>query len=358
MITSDLFKKTWGSRKLFPPDRALVSYEGRRIELEGFIEDVLEFKGRKIWGKVYVAVKGLNILGWFHQGLFGMVLRLGTSEQVMVVKDYSGLNLQTLHMMFPGVFEKKLGCIKGFKHRIKIKKGAIPIKHKLRAIPFSLREDLKLELEKLQSSGVIEPVESSLWLSPIVVTRKRSGEMRLCVDLRSLNKEIWVDSFPLPRINYLLEKLSGAVWFSKIDLALGYHQVVLEEDSRHYTAFNMPFGTFQFCRMPFGLASAASVFQCVMSQLLREVEGVLVFQDDVLIFAKQLTEHDTVLRLVLKVFEENGVVVKEDKCKFWKKEIEFLGHVVSLDGVKPRPGLIDAVRNCPPQRIRTSCALF
>lgn len=309
MIAHELFKKSWGDRTLFPPDRAPVSYEGRRIELEGYIEDVLEFKGRKIQGKIYVAVRRLNILGWYHQGLFGMVLKPGTSKQVLVVQDMAGS--LSLEQEFPKVFSDTLGKMAGFKHKIRIKKDAVPVKHKVRSVPFSLRSDLKIELERLEKSGIIEPLESSLWLSPLVVARKRNGEIRLCIDLRRLNKEIWVDAHPLPKIGHSLEELREAQWFSKIDLAAAYHQIVLEAESRHYTAFNSPFGSFQFCRMPFGLASAASVFQRVMQSVLKDVKGVVIFQDDVLIFARHLEEHDKILKNMLSIFEEKGIVIKK-----------------------------------------------
>ena len=250
MITYDLFKNTWPNRTLFPPDKTPVSYEGKKIDTVGYFEDTLGFKGREVEGKIYVARKGLNILGWLHQGQFKMILRPGTQEQVMVIKEQ--FDVEELSKNYPMVFSDNLGIIKGFKHKIKVKENAIPVKHKVRNVPYSLRADLEKELMSLQEKGIIEPIDSSLWLSPLVVARKPSGELRVCVDLRSLNKEIWVDSHPLPKIEDLLNKIGGSTWFSKIDLASAYHQVELEESSKHFTAFNSPIGTYQYCRMPFG----------------------------------------------------------------------------------------------------------
>lgn len=116
MITQKLFTETWSERSLSPPDRSPISYEGRKIELLGFIEDFLVFKGRRIRGKIYVAVKGLNILGWFHQGLFGMVLKPGTKEQVMLVAcEDEGAKWKS---KYPSVFGNTLGKITGFRHKI------------------------------------------------------------------------------------------------------------------------------------------------------------------------------------------------------------------------------------------------
>ena len=190
MITQALFRHKWGDRPLSPPDRCPVSYEGQKIDLLGYFEDTMEFRGRRIKGKVYVAVKGLDILGWYHQGLFRMILKTGAKEQVLVV----GINEESekWKAKYPKVFGESLGKIKGFKHKIRIKDNAIPVKHKLRGVPLNIRDDLESELKDLCQKGIIEPIESSLWLSPLVVTRKKNGQLRVCVDLRSLNKEIWI----------------------------------------------------------------------------------------------------------------------------------------------------------------------
>mgnify|MGYP002805003907 CR=1 FL=1 len=145
-----------------------------------------------------------------------MILGPGRKEQVMVVGDEKP---EDVFKKVPEVFAEKLAKLKGFKHKIIEKKMAIPTKHKLRGVPFSVREELEEELDKLCKQGIIEPIESSIWLSPLVVARKRDGKLRVCVDLRSLNKEIWVDSHPLPRLEDLFAKIGGAKVFSKLDLA-------------------------------------------------------------------------------------------------------------------------------------------
>lgn len=160
MITLDLYTATWPNRPLLPPDRKAVSYEGREINLSGYIEEVMEFRGRRIAGKLYVAHKGLNILGWFHQGLFGMVLRPGTKAQVLAIRDDP--DLEDLVNKFPYVFSGELGKIRDFQHKIIGKNDARPVKQKLRNVPFSVRQDLGKELDSLCAKSIIEPVESSL----------------------------------------------------------------------------------------------------------------------------------------------------------------------------------------------------
>ncbi|XP_078503469.1 uncharacterized protein LOC144762184 [Lissotriton helveticus] len=147
MITQKLFDVTWPERNLLPPDRTPVSYEGRRIALLGFFEDIIQFRGRRIFGKVYVSLKSLNILGWFHQGLFKMILRPGSKEQISIDESCDNVeslavivssdNVESLISRFPRVFGSSLGIIKGFNHEIRVKDGAIPVKHKVRSVPFS-----------------------------------------------------------------------------------------------------------------------------------------------------------------------------------------------------------------------------
>ena len=131
------------------------------------------------------------------------------------------------------------------------------------------------------------------------IKRKPNGEIRMCIDLRSLNKAIWVDGYPLPRIDDLVSAVHGATMFSKLNMRSAYHQVVLDKSSRHLTAFVTPNGVYQFCRMPFGLASAASVFQRIVEQVLDGLEGISIYQDDVLVFGKDKQEHDARLKAVL-----------------------------------------------------------
>ena len=115
---------------------------------------------------------------------------------------------------FSDLFEKHIGCVKGYEHLIKLKRGAQPIVHKVRPVPLSIKKELKEVLDDLCMNSIIVPTESSLWVSPIVVARKKSGEIRLCADLRSLNKNIVVDCHPIPKIQELLANLGSAKVFS------------------------------------------------------------------------------------------------------------------------------------------------
>ncbi|CAM5115718.1 unnamed protein product [Eretmochelys imbricata] len=140
-------------------------------------------------------------------------------------------------------------------------------------LPFSVREAVSEELRKRIQKDIIEETDSSEWVSPIVVTQKGGG-IRLCVDLRELNKAIVIDSHPLPHIEEVFAELCGAKIFSTLDLQSAYYQVMLHEDSRDLTAFITHEGLFIFKLVPYGLASAPSAFQKMMSLILKNQHGV------------------------------------------------------------------------------------
>lgn len=181
----------------------------------------------------------------------------------------------------------------------------------------------------------------------MVISVKSTGDLRLCIDLRSLHNAICVDAHPLPNLHEMVSTLVGAQVFSCLDLASAYHQVVLHSDSRDLTAFITPEGLSRFCRMPFGLASAASVFQKLMEGTLEGLEGAVAYQDDILVFGKDIEEHDANLTQVLKALVSKGLTLRADKCKFRKQEVEYLGHPISRDGIKPKLAHLDNISKAP-----------
>lgn len=206
-----------------------------------------------------------------------------------------------------------------------------------------MRDEVSKELDKLVAAYIIEPIEASDWVSPIVVARRSNGKIRLCVDSRHLNSNIVVDKFPLPKINEMVTCLNNAKWFSTVDLSSAYHQIPLSPESMKLTSFITPFGCFQFKRMPFGLASAAAVFQRLMFQLFSKEHGVTFFQDDILVFGANEKEHASRLRKVFSILENKGLTVEHCKCKFAQRSVTYLGHVIDESGVKTKPTLVSAI---------------
>ena len=182
----------------------------------------------------------------------------------------------------------------------------------------------------------------------MVAVPKSSGSIRICVDLKPLNKNVQRQVFPLPTVDEVLSKLSGAKLFSKLDANSGFFQIPLAPSSRPLTTFITPFGRYHFNKLPFGLTSAPELFQQRMEKLLQGLDGVVCFMDDVLIYASTEEEHDCRLRRVLDRIASAGVTLNLSKCLFKQKEIKFLGQIISAEGVSPDPEKIKAIVDMPP----------
>ena len=200
----------------------------------------------------------------------------------------------------------------------------------------------------MMEQGIIRP-SSSPWASPIVLVKKKNGKMRFCVDYRKVNKITKRDAYPLPRIDEILDSLGKAKWFTSLDLASGYWQVEMNETDREKTAFVTKQGIFEFNVMPFGLTNAPATFQRLMDRVFYDIKDkyVLVYLDDVTIYSSTFEEHIQHLKEVLERFRRANLKLNLDKCHFCKKEISFLKHLVSEEGIKPDPTKVNKVKNFP-----------
>ena len=225
-----------------------------------------------------------------------------------------------------------------------------PLRQHPRRMPFAVRAEVAKQLKTMQETRIIQP-SSSPWASPVVLVRKKDGSHRFCVDYRRLNAVTKLDSYPLPRIDYLLDQLDQAHYFTSLDLASGYWQIRVHQGSVPKTAFITPQGLYEFRVMPFGLTNAPAAFQRLMQELLTGLNPsdgtafVSVYIDDVLIYSRTMEDHLTHLRLVLERLEEAGLKLKPSKCHFVCKEVEFLGHIITPEGLKTTSRLVLAVQN-------------
>ncbi|XP_048775204.2 uncharacterized protein K02A2.6-like [Ostrea edulis] len=212
------------------------------------------------------------------------------------------------------------------------------------ALPYL--EKVKAELSRMESSGVISPVdEPTDWCSGLVVIPKKNNCVRLCIDLTQLNKWVRRENFQLPSTEETLNRLTGAKVFSKLDANSGFWQIPLAPASRLLTTFITPFGRYCFNRVPFGISSAPEYFQKRMQMILAGFEGVLCQMDDILVFGATQEEHDGRLENVLRKLCEAGITLNSAKCEFSKDQITFVGHVIDQNGIQPDPKKVSAVKN-------------
>ncbi|CAB3983492.1 Transposon Tf2-6 poly [Paramuricea clavata] len=191
------------------------------------------------------------------------------------------------------------------------------------------------KLEELQSLDIIEPAEGpTSWVSPIVAAPKphNSDEIRLCGDYRRPNQALLRERHPIPTVDELMEEMSGAVVFSKLDLKAGYHQIVLEENSRNITTFCTHKGLFRYKRLPFGLSCASEVFQNAIQQALHGLHGVRNIADDIIVWGKTQTQHDKNLEALLQRLVVKKLTLNLEKCKFNQPSLWFYGYILSKDG--------------------------
>ena len=216
------------------------------------------------------------------------------------------------------------------------------------------------QVQQMLSSGVIPP-SNSPWASPVVMVKKKAGSLRFCVDFRQLNAATIKDAHPIPHIDDLLDALHGARWFSTLDLKSGYWQVPIQEQDKEKTAFRASGGQlFEFNQVPFGLCNAPATFSCLMDRILAGLhwETCLFYLDDIIVFAITWEEH---LDRIWQVFERlchAQLKLGAEKCTFAVKEVSYLGHRVTSEGLLPDPTLLKAIRQIGTPENATEVRLF
>ena len=267
-------------------------------------------------------------------------------------------SLQQLFEEFQDVFPEKLPKgvppDRGAAHRVDLVPGASPSNIPPYKLGPKELDELKTQLQEMLDQGWIRP-SSSPYGSPVLFVPKKNGKWRMCIDYRALNKQTIKDRYPIPRVDELLDRLGKAKWFTKIDLASGYHQIKMRESDIEKTALRTRYGSFEFLVMPFGLCNAPATFQRVMNLMLHEGidKFVLVFLDDILIYSQTEQEHLDHIRWVFQRLRREKIYGRLAKCEFCKKQVEYLGFDISCDGVKASPDKVKAVLEWPqPETIR------
>lgn len=271
-------------------------------------------------------------------------------------KDFESLSpteakqLRDILTEYSDVFSRDkmdLGCVQGVWHTIDTG-DAMPIACSPRRVPQGLEEKVDQLVDQLLQHNIIQP-SNSPWNAPIVIVRKKDGDVRMCVDYRKLNAVTKRPIFPIPEPQHLFDALDGAGYFTTIDFSQGYHQVAVAEEDIPKTAFTTRKGQFEYLRMPFGLCSAPATFQRMMHRVLKHEnwQSCLIYLDDVLIFGLTAAEHNERLRAVLQRIREANLKLSPTKCHFFRKEVEYLGHIVSSEGIKTSPAKVEKIKNWP-----------
>ena len=205
------------------------------------------------------------------------------------------------------------------------------------------------QLQEMLQDGVVRP-SISPWASPVVMVKKKDGTLRFCIDFRKLNDQTIKDAQPLPRIDDTLDALKGAKYFSTLDLKSGYWQVPIKEEHKEKTAFRTSSGQlYEFNQLPFGLCNAPATFSRLMDQVLTGLSWkiCLYYLDDIIVFSSTWEEHLRRLEEVFIRLREAHLKLSATKCTLARTEVIFLGHLVSSDGLRPDPRLLESIREIP-----------
>ena len=209
-------------------------------------------------------------------------------------------------------------------------------------------EELEIQIRELLDQHFIQPSCSPYGVLVIFVPKK-DGHWRMCIDYRMLNKQTKKDKYPIPRIDELMDKLGHARYFTKLDLASGYHQIAMTREDMHKTAFHTTTGFYKFLMMPFGLTNAPATFQRLMNRVFKKEPGkfVCVYLDDILIFSSTFEEHIRHVGAALETLRAAKLYGRLHKCEFFKQQVEYLGFEVTTEGIQASPEKVAAVVQWP-----------
>jgi hypothetical protein len=247
---------------------------------------------------------------------------------------------------FPNLFTGKLGKLP-VEYRMKVDDKVQPVIRPPRRVPVAMKEEVKTEIDRMLAMGVITKVtEATKWVSSMVAARKKNKEIRICIDPKDLNTALQRPRHPMRTIEEVTANMPDARVFTILDAKNGFWQIPLSRESRKLTCFNTPFGRFMFNRMPYGINSGSEVFQRTMETLFSGYPCEVIV-DDILVWGRNMEEHDQRLKRVLQRAAEINLSLNRSKCKFRVKQVTYVGHVLADDGIHPDPDKIRAIADMP-----------
>jgi hypothetical protein len=245
--------------------------------------------------------------------------------------------------------EADYGLTNMMKFHIEVPKGTIPVRDRVRPLNPMQEKDLRRQIDDWLEAKVIEP-SNSPWASALVPCKKKGSEKyRWAIDYRKLNSVTVKDAFPLSNIENNLQKLAGTSIFSTLDSAGAFHTIPVHEEHRDFTAFNTPFGQYRFCRLPFGLANAPSAYSRLVQMALDHLPPgfAMGYIDDIIAHSRTVEDHLTHLRQIVMLHVSVGMKLNLQKCNIFHNEVQYLGHLVSADGIRMIPSYVQRIMDWP-----------
>ena len=318
-----------GSPALIPSDKIFTAYDGHRIRPLGRFTTSLSRGDQTVHAELTV-LKADRSFGLLGRDLIPLLVPESNIAAIHSTDEY----LPAMKVQ-PATIEKlphtrNIFC-------------------KARPVPLPLADIVKDELDSLERRGVIAPVSSSECASPVVWVKKKTGGLRMCADFSvHVNQSIKSDSFPMPRIETVFAGLAGSRYFAKLDLKEAYWQIPIDKQSQGLCTLNTSNGLYKMLRLPKGLKNSSAIFQRTMETILKDLPGIVVYQDDVLLHASTRDDLARRVTAVMKRLEQKNVSINDEKSVLIADNIQFLGHELSADGIRPSASLTEKLLGIQP----------
>lgn len=352
LMSHGMFEQLFSRNVLKKCSIPFTSYGGNQIHVAGQFVANVRYRGL-IKPVSFVVTKtnsppllARNFLRAFN---FELVQKPTTNSThtVNAVSSYGEI-IDHFRREFASVFDGKLGAYNVCQVNLPIEKDAKPIFCKPRAVPFAWKGKIEKQLDELVETGVLEPIDSSDWGTPLVPILKPNGSIRICGDYKStVNRSLIDIKYPLPRIEEIFALLEGGEFFTKFDLSNAYNQLLLDEESQKLCAWSTHKGIYKMKRLPFGVKPASAIFQKTIETLLRGIPHVVNYMDDIVVAGPNFEEHVRICKLVLTRLREVNLKLNLDKCEFFQKKITYLGFNIDSTGLSKTNERVESVLRAP-----------
>lgn len=335
LLPYKLYKKIKTDRPLQAPDRKFQSYTRHQIDVKGRVTLPTQYKSKTVNIQYYVVdMNQRPLLSGQASKALGLIDRINEVKEMADELDQYP-ELKTTTATLPGI------C------KLKIDPTVQPVVHGFRRQPQALAEKIKEKLQEMEDKGQITKVTVPTdWVSSMVVVCKK-GKIRICLDPKDLNKAIKREHYPLSTVEEVVASFPGTKVFSVLDAKSGFLQIKLDYESSLLTTFNTPQGRYRWLRLPFGIKSAPEIFQRQMDQMLEGIPGARAIMDDILVAGTDEKEHDYNLQAVIDKATEYNLGLNFEKCQIKRKRVNYVGHVITENGLEPGTDKVKAIRQMP-----------
>ena len=349
VINTMQLKQVAPNAKIKPTKKTLVSYSQHRITPMGYVTLPVRFKDRRLNVNFYVIdSKQKPILSGKACQALNLVQRVHNIRADADLKELLDQHpdLQSISGAMPGTYS------------IKIDRTATPVVHGPQRQPAALLPKIVAKLKEMEKEGHLAKVtQPTDWVNSMVVS-SRGEKIRICLDPEDLNKAVKQEHYPIPTVEEIAAEIPDAKVFTVLDAKSGYLQMKLDYESSLLTTMNTPIGRYRWLKLPFGIKSAPEMYQRAMDEMLEGIDHALAIMDDILIAGRDTAHHDSVLEKVLDRARSYNLKLNFEKVKVLKQQVQYVGHIISAEGLKPDPEKVRAMKDMPPPETKEDVCRF